>query len=308
MASPKILVVGSINMDLCLRVPRVPLAGESLVCNDNYYNIHGGKGANQAVAAARLGADVTFTGKVGDDSSGKELAASLVNEGICTDHLSTDADSRSGLAIIILEETGENRIIVYPESNMKLTPADVEKAFEHEYDAIITQFEVSEDVVIYACKKAKEKGIPVIVDAGPAQDFPIEEIKGVHILTPNETETLAMCDIVVNDIGSAGKASKILMERSNAQYIVIKAGSDGAYVYDGEKTVQIESHKVTPIDTTAAGDAFTAAMTIEYLRNKDIKKAVQYGNAAGAATVMKLGAQPSLPMIKDVEDILLTRL
>ncbi|MCL2068276.1 MAG: ribokinase [Oscillospiraceae bacterium] len=300
-----ILVIGSIMMDLCLRTERIPLAGESMICDDYYRYIHGGKGANQAIAAARLCANTAFSGKVGSDPFGIDLAKALREAGICTDYLMTEKEGATGLAAIILEKNGQNRIIVYPESNMKLTPAEVEKAFEKEYDAMMIQFEIPRETVIHACRTAKEKGIPFIVDAGPAQNFPIEEITGAQILSPNETETYAMCRIRAEDSQSAEKASEILMRRSKAKYIVIKAGGNGAYLYDGANIKHFPAYQgIAPVDTTAAGDAFTAAMTLEYLKTNNIEEAIRFAHAAGAISVTRMGAQPSLPALREVEDFI----
>jgi len=296
----KILVIGSIIMDLCCQISNVPLAGESLI-GSNYSYIHGGKGANQAVAAARLGADVTFVGKVGNDSFGSELAASMNKAGICTEYLYKDKNTSTGLAIVILEDTGQNRILVYPGSNMKLTLADIDRAFREDYDAMIIQFEIPKDVVIHACRQAASRGIPFIVDAGPAQDFPIEEISGAEIFSPNETETYALCKIHVCDIDSAKAAAEILIARSKAKYIVIKSGENGAYVYDGAEIRHYKAFRVTPVDTTAAGDAFTCAMAISYLASGNMDESIAFANAAGAIAVTKLGAQPSLPKRSEVE-------
>jgi len=302
----KILVVGSINMDLCLKTQRVPVAGENLLC-DEYHYIHGGKGANQAVAAARLGAQATFVGCVGDDAAGSELVAALDELGIRTSYMRIEKNARSGLAVVILEKGGQNRILVYPQSNMKLAPRDIDDAFAEPYDAMIIQFEISREVVVHACKTAAMKGVPVIVDAGPARDFPIEEISGAEILSPNETETFAMTGIRVDDLHSAKSASRILMERSNARYIVIKAGAQGAYLYGGSEIKHFAAHKITAIDTTAAGDAFTAAMTLEYLKTGSIETAIKFAHGAGALAATKLGARPSMPTLREVEVFIKSR-
>ena len=300
MAGKKMLVVGSINMDLCLQMPKIPSGGESILC-DSYQYIHGGKGANQAVAAARLGADVTFAGKVGSDAFGGILTEALNSIGICTNFVYKGEGARSGLAVIILEGSGQNRIMIYPESNFLLTKNEIDGAFAQSYDAMMIQFEIREEIVVHACRLAVEKGIPFVVDAGPAMDFPIEKISGAEILSPNETETYALCKINVIDTQSAKAAAEILFERARPKYIVIKAGENGAYLYDGKNIKHFGAYKVTAVDTTAAGDAFTAAMTLKYLENRDIGEAIRFAQAAGAVSVTKLGAQPSLPTLAEVE-------
>jgi len=300
MSKPNILVVGSLNMDLILQLSVIPIAGENLI-GSHYQYAHGGKGGNQAIAAAKIGADVTFVGCVGNDAFGDELISSLQKNGISTEYVARHATTSTGLAVIVLEDDGQNRIIVYPEANMALTTDDIDKVFERHFDGMIIQFEVPEDVVVHACKRAKEKEIPFIVDAGPAQDFPIEKIAEAEIFSPNETETYAMCGVKVTDIATAKAASQILKKRSYAKYIVIKSGANGSYIFDGETIIHTPAIKVKAIDATAAGDAFTAGMTVAYLKHKNIKEAVAFANIVGAVTVTKLGAQPSLPSYAEIE-------
>ena len=300
----KILVIGSINKDLVLETDRIPVSGESLIYSKNYNYMNGGKGANQVVAAARLGAETTFAGKVGSDLFGSELISALKGFGVCTDYMKAEKNINSGFAVIILEDNGKNRILVYPGSNMIWDIADVDEVMHQHFDAMIVQFEIPEDIIIYACQKACEKNLPFFVDAGPAQDFPIEKIYGADVLSPNETETFAMCKVIVRDIISAETASKILMERSKAKFIVIKAGESGAYLYNGNNIEHFSAYKVNAVDPTAAGDAFTAAMTIRYIESGDIREAIRFAMATGAVTVTKMGAQPSLPTLAEVEEFI----
>lgn len=298
---PNILVVGSINMDLVLRTSRVPLAGESFL-GSNYDYIPGGKGANQAVAAALLGANVDFVGKVGSDSNGFRLKELLEKKNISTKYFSVDEASQTGLAVVMLENSGQNRILVFLGSNMEIRIKDIQRAFEKDYDAVIIQFEIPEEIVIETCRLAKQKNIPVIVDAGPAKDFPLEQIKGIDILSPNETETFALCGIEIDTIEKAKEAAKILMDRSDAGMIVLKMGKNGAMLYSHDITEIYPVPEVKVIDTTAAGDAFTAAMTVEYINGGDIQRAIRFANIVGTITVTKLGAQPSLPLLSEVEE------
>ena len=304
--NPAILTLGSINIDLILSMERLPVAGENLFGKDYLY-VPGGKGANQAVAASLLGANVVFVGKVGDDINGKSLIRELHKKGITTEYIYLDKTVPTGLAAIVLESMSQNRIIVYPGANMSITENEVIRAFERSYDALLLQLEIPEQTVISACSLAKAKNIPVIVDAGPAQDFPLEKIKGIEILSPNETETYAMCGIKPNNYQNAVEAAKILKKRSGAKFVVIKLGDKGALLFLDSHCELIPSIPVEVIDPTAAGDAFIAALTIEYLRSGNIVKAVQYGNIVGAISVTKLGAQPSLPTIFEVEEFIENR-
>lgn len=296
---PNILVVGSINMDLVLRTLRVPLAGESFFGRDYSY-IPGGKGANQAVAAALLGAGIDFVGKVGKDSNGLRLKEELEKREISTRYFMVDEQSQTGLAVVMLEDNGQNRILVYSGANMQIRKEDIQKAFEKDYDMVIVQFEVPREIVIETCSLAKQRNIPVIVDAGPALDFPLEEIRGIHILSPNETETFSMCGIEPDSTEKAKEAAKILQQRCDANLIVIKMGKKGAMLYSDGRTELFPVPDVKVVDTTAAGDAFTAAMAIEYVKSGDIEKAIRFANIVGTITVTRLGAQPSLPSLYEV--------
>lgn len=300
-----ILVVGSINMDLVLKTSRIPYAGESFF-GDSYCHIPGGKGANHAVAAARLGAKVTFAGKIGNDANGMALKASLEKQGISTELLKVDENSPSGLAVIMLEESGQNRILVYSGANMELEPEEIVRAFEKSYDAVMLTLEIPQKVVIETCRKAKEKNIPVILDAGPAQSFPLEKISGIELLTPNETEATALTGLECNTKKDAEKAASALEEKSQARWIVIKMGEQGALLYHKGESELFPAHKVEVVDTTAAGDAFTAGLMIAYTQHGDIQKAIRYANVVGALTVTKLGAQPSLPTAEEVEKFMLS--
>jgi len=286
-------------MDLVLKSEKVPVGGET-VLGESYAYIPGGKGANQGVAAARLGADVTFVGRVGEDANGKELKGNLLKEGICADFVIEDPESSTGLAAIMLEETGQNRIIVIPGANMRITKEDLQTAFEQTYDAVIVQLEIPDEIVMEACRLGKEKNIPVILDAGPAKSFPLEKLEGLEILSPNESEAFALTGVEVHSIESAEKAANVLKERSNAKIIVMKMGSLGAYLYKDGEGEFFPAHKVKAVDTTAAGDAFTAALTVKYISSGDINEAIQFANVVGAITVTRIGAQPSLPTVEGV--------
>ncbi len=298
--TPAILVVGSINMDLVLQTERAPLAGESFIGREYGY-VPGGKGANQAVAAARLGADVTFVGKIGADAHGTKLKERLQEQGISTESLTVDQGSQTGLAVIMVEASGQNRIIVYPGANMAIGERDVERAFERPYDAVMTNLEIPQPIVVEVCRRAREKGIPVVLDAGPAQPFDLGQVPGLEILTPNETETLALVGRECGTAEEAEAAAQALAAASGARFVVIKMGRQGALLYDEGTARLLPAFDVEAVDTTAAGDAFTAAVTVHYLRHGDLARAVQYANAAGALAVTRLGAQPSLPTADEVK-------
>lgn len=299
----KILVIGSINMDLVMNLERSPEAGET-VMGQEYSYIPGGKGANQAVAAARLGGDVTFCGRVGDDSNGEILLDNLKKNKVRTTFITKDKESQTGLAVIPVEANGQNRIIVFSGANARVSREDVDRALEQSYDAVMMQFEIPLDTIYYAYEKASEKGIPVILDAGPAMKVDLSKFKGIYVISPNESETTSLTGIEVKDPDSALDAAKFLFQRTEAAYVVVKLGDKGALLYENGSYEILPAYKVKAVDTTAAGDSFTAAMTIKMIEFGDIKKAIKYAHAVGALCVSKKGAQPSLPTSDEVSAFL----
>jgi ribokinase len=302
-SNPSVLVVGSINSDLVLRTARLPLAGESLIGTE-YQRIAGGKGANQAVAAARLGGTATFVGRTGRDSEGEALLDNLRAEGVCTDFVRQCPQTQTGLAIITVDERGQNSIVVVPGANQEVAVEDVEAALRaRSYDALMLQLEIPSATVLAACRLAAARGIPVVLDAGPAQIFPLEELQGVHVLTPNETETFVLSGIQPNTLERARGAGEILLRRSRARAVVLKLGERGALLCDSQGVCEyFPARSVDAVDATAAGDAFTSAMMLEYVRTGDLRQAVLIGNAAGALAAMKFGAQPSLPTMRALDE------
>jgi ribokinase len=300
----RVLVVGSLNMDLVLRAKRVPTPGESLL-GETYDYIPGGKGGNQAVAAARLGEIVTFCGCVGKDAHGELLAASLRDEGINTDHLLATEAAPSGLAVVILESTGQNRIIVYGGANLLISEDQVKTAFRGgRYDGILLNLEIPEAVVEATIAEAGRHGLPVILDAGPAKSVDLTKLRGLEIITPNETETEALTGIDCGSWEEAENAARLLRRETKARYVVIKMGARGALLAGREGVHRFPAFRVDPLDTTAAGDAFTSALTVEYLERRNIAAAMRVALAAGAIAVTRFGAQPSLPTRREVEEFL----
>jgi ribokinase len=300
---PRILVVGSVNMDLVLQAERAPDAGETLF-GSQYSTVPGGKGANQAVACARLGAEVSFVGRVGDDANGARLRQALAAEGIETDLLRTDPDSQSGLAAIVVEENGENRIIVFSGANMRITEEDAAPAFERDHDAVLMNLEIPDPLVVAGCRMARQRQIPVVLDAGPAQTFDLARTPGIEILSPNESEAQALTGRSCATPDEARETAAALAELSGARHVVLKLGAQGALCHTDGQAEHIPPFGVDAVDTTAAGDAFTAALTLRYLQDGDIAAAVRYANAAGALACTRLGAQPSLPTAEQVQQFL----
>lgn len=292
-------VVGSINKDLILNMEQVPDVGENLL-GTTYGYANGGKGANQATALSRLGARVKMIGKVAEDENGKTLLENLHNEGIDTSCVATDGSS-TGLAVIILDGEGKNRIIVYEGANAEIQSSNAVKSIEtNPLDLLLVQFETNEEVVINSVNAAIKKGITTVIDCGPAKAFSLEKMQSATIVTPNESETKALTGIYPDNEESILKASKILKERSNAKFIVLKLGEKGCSVWDGESLTLLPAYKSDVVDTTAAGDCFTAAMALEYITNGDIYKACEIGNKAGSIAVSRMGAQDSMPTYEEL--------
>lgn len=302
MQNNRILVVSSANIDFVQRMRRVPYAGETVVENDmGYAYVPGGKGANSAVTFARLGADCVFTCKLGRDSNARRLTSIYQREGIDTRYILEDPETPTGLASILVEENGKNRIIVYPGANMTMTAADIEESFTCYPDALYMQLEIPDEAILEAARRAHEAEIPVFIDAGPArQDFPLKELGRVEIFSPNESETRTFTGIAPTNEETCVRAAIRLSTLVDAKYIVIKLGERGAFIYDGKEYYMIPAEKVNVVDTTAAGDVFTAAMVYVYLQNGNIVSAVKYATCAAAISVTRPGASSSIPTRKEV--------
>ena len=291
-------VVGSINMDLILNMKKVPEVGENVLGTDYGY-ANGGKGANQATALAKLGARVKMIGKVADDSNGAKLLENLRNNNIDVSGVATDG-SQTGLAAIILDGDGKNRIVVYEGANTEIEPPKAVNDMGTDIDLLLLQFETNEEVVINCVNHAVKNGITTVIDCGPAKNFSLEKMQGATILSPNESETKALTGIYPDNDENILKASKILQERSKAKYIVLKLGERGSALWDGNELKLFPPYKSNVVDTTAAGDCFTAALALEYIRSGDIEKACDLGNKAGSIAVSRMGAQSSMPTLEEL--------
>ena len=299
---PRILVIGSINMDVVLRAEKFPAPGETVVGTDLSL-IPGGKGANQAVALSRLGASASLLGCVGKDPWGEELIEKLEENGVDTVNVTSDESLPTGNATIIVDSEGENRIVLIAGANDALRPGLVDAALDAESscDAILLQLEIPLRTVYHAISAGAARGIPVILDAGPPRAVPLEKLRGVTVLSPNESETEALTGIRPGDLDSAGKAAALLEESTGASEVGLKLGDRGALFKDNGRYELVEAHQVEVVDTTAAGDSFTAALALEHSRGAGIAKAVRRALAAGALAVTRLGAQPSLPTAEEVD-------
>jgi len=295
----KILVVGSIRMDLVVRVPHPPAPGETVLGGD-FETFPGGKGANQAVAAARMGAEVTMVGRVGNDDFGNTLIQGLVDNNVKTTHVVKDHEAASGVALIAVAEDGENLIVVASGANMALSVEDIHKAVDlmRETDLLLMQLESPLDVVSAAVALAHAHQIPVVLNPAHAQPLSKTLLASVDVLTPNENE-LAL--LTGEDDIEKGVQS---LREWGVKTVVITLGSKGARVVNDSVDQFLPAYQVSAVDTTATGDAFNGALAVALAEGKPVLEAVHYGIAAGALAATKMGAQPSLPTRSAVEEFL----
>ena len=301
----RILVAGSSNIDFRLTTPYIPAPGETMISEGRYNFAAGGKGANAAVAAASLGADVVFCSRVGDDAYGDRLIALFGEKGIDTRYVKVDKTEQTGLNVVMLEKSGSNRIISYSGANSKISDIDVEAAFSCYPDGVLVQFDLREEAVIAAARNANYENLPLFVDAGSVTSkFPLERLEKIEIISPNEAETEALTGIRPSNLENCLRASIALCNKVDIRYVVLKLGNRGCYVYDGKYCDLISPVEVSVVDKTAAGDVFTAALATEYLRTGDILASARFANAAGALTVSRSGSIASVPTLEEVRAIL----
>lgn len=295
----KILVVGSINMDLVVRVPHSPKPGETVLGGD-FETFPGGKGANQAVAAARMGGEVTMVGRVGNDDFGNTLIQGLVEDKIKTTHVIKDSKARTGVAMISVAADGENMIVVASGANANVSVEDVgnTRTLMRETDLLLVQLECPLETVTAAIELAKAYGVPVVLNPAPAQPLPKSLLKNVDYLTPNQNELL----ILTGEANLNDGIEKI--QKWGLKNLIITLGANGARVISEGIDQHMPAHEITAVDTTAAGDAFNGALAVAIAEGKPLLEAVGYGMAAGALASTKRGAQPSLPTRDSVENLL----
>jgi len=299
---PRILVVGSMNMDLlAYGVPKIPEFGETVRCG-TYDLVPGGKGSNQAFAAARLGADASIVGCIGDDEYGRTFVKELDSVGVDTRFLVFDRNERTGLALICVEKSGRYVCYVMLGANMKLDGQAVERALQAEkFDMVMMQLEMPEETVYATHALAVRFGIPVFLDAGPPMAVDFGRLKGLHILSPNEAETEALTGIRIDSDAGALAAAKELYGKAAPRYVILKMGSRGVFFYDGTIAKRMPAYGIEAIDSTAAGDTFNAALAVGLCRGEPIMQAIRAAQAAAAICVSRKGALPSIPTLLEVE-------
>lgn len=301
---PEIAVVGSLNMDLVIRVPHLPAAGETVIGRE-FTTAAGGKGANQAVAAARLGASVAMIGRVGKDDFGSALRANLNGAGADTTYVLSDEHAATGVALIAVEEGGQNTIIVAAGANANVSRTDVDAARRiiASSQVLVAQLEVPLDTVTFALDLARAAHVLTLLNPAPAQELSPDVLARVDMIVPNETEAGILTGIPVKDWESA-KAAALELNRRGVPSVVITLGERGALASDSGSIHRVPAFPVHAVDATAAGDAFVGALAVARAHGRDLPAALRQAGAAGALATLKLGAQPSLPTRAELEEFL----
>ena len=290
----KIIVIGSANTDMVVKTDKHPLPGETKMGGEFFMNA-GGKGANQAVAAARLGGQVSFVAKVGNDIFGKQTLVGLTNENIDTSHVFIDDTAPSGTALIIVNAEGENSIVVAPGANAKLSVDDVSSIGDFSGAAfILMQLEIPIETITAVIDLARLNGKHVILNPAPAQYLSNAILNGLFLLVPNESEASMLTGIPVTDLASASLAADALIQKG-VSHVIITLGKQGAYFKSAYKEFSIPAPSVIAIDTTAAGDTFCGALTVAKTEGKDWEDAIRFAITAASISVTRMGAQASVP-------------
>ncbi|MDR2057472.1 MAG: ribokinase [Dysgonamonadaceae bacterium] len=296
----KIVVIGSCNTDMVIKSDRLPIPGETVIGNTFMMN-PGGKGANQAVAVARMGGNVTFISKTGNDLFGRQSVELYNRENIRTEYVFSDPDHPSGVALVAVDANGENSILVAPGANSALSVKDIEKARTaiETADLLLMQLEIPIETVEYAAEIASRRGVKVILNPAPAQFLSNALLQHVYIITPNRTEAEILSGIKVTNWESAQAAADCISEKG-VDVVVITLGSQGALIKDGKQYHQVGAEKVQAVDTTAAGDTFCSTLCVGLAEGMSIVEAVKLACKASAITVTRMGAQTSIPYRREV--------
>lgn len=296
----KILVIGSSNTDMVVKTARFPQPGETIIGGE-FFMFPGGKGANQAVAAARMGGQVTLIAKVGDDVFGQQALDGFVHEGINVDYVFTDNELASGVALITVNGAGENEIVVAPGANAALLPADLDQA-ETAFaaaDLVLMQLETPVETVLQAALKTTALGKKFVLNPAPAQTLPTELFPHLFLITPNETEATLLTGIALDDDSALPRIAEAFLQKGVAN-VIITLGARGAYFHNAESHFIIAAPKVEAVDTTAAGDVFNGALAVTLAEGMNWQEAIGVACQAGALAVTRMGAQASAPFREEL--------
>ena len=296
----RIIVIGSSNTDMVIKTEKLPAPGETILGGKFLMN-PGGKGANQSVAASRLGGKVTFISKRGNDLFGNQAVGLLMREGVDIKYIVKDPDLPSGVALITVDSTGENSIVVAPGSNGNLLKEDIPSVIfdTGKFEILLLQLEIPIDTVEYSAVTASEHGIKVILNPAPARKLSDNLLKNTWLITPNETEAETITGVIITDIPSAERAAELIQERG-VKNVIITLGEAGAFIKSENYTGLIPGIKVKPVDTTAAGDVFNGALAVAISEGSDLKDAVIFANKAASISVTRMGAQASAPYRNEI--------
>jgi ribokinase len=300
----RIVIVGSSGTDMIIKLDRIPRPGETLLGGE-FHITGGGKGANQAVSAARAGGEVAFVARLGQDEFGDQAIAAFVKDRINVDHIYRDRKVATGVALIFVDKHGENSIGVAPGANGRLSSGDIKNARKIFDGAgvMVVQLEIPLQTVQAAALLAAKSGARVILNPAPARALPDALLRHVSILTPNETEAELLTGIKVNSDSAAAKAASVLRARG-VQTVILTLGARGALVATSDSAQIVSGFKVKAVDTTGAGDVFNGALAVALAEEQSLIDAVRFANAAAAISVTRLGAQPSAPSRREIEKLL----
>ena len=297
----KIIVIGSSNIDMVVRTSHLPATGETILGGEFFMN-QGGKEANQAVAVKRLGGNLIFVAKLGNDILGQQSVDYFKKEGIDTKYITLDENSASGVALISVDDHAENSIVVASGANMLLNEQDVDKVVEEmcEGDILLMQLEIPIQTVEYAARKAFEKGVKVVLNPAPARSLPKELLRYLFMITPNRIEAEMLTGIkIVNDADAERVAKEI--SAMGVQNIIVTLGSKGCLVREGDTSYCVDAFKVEPVDTTAAGDTFNGALCVGLAEGMNLRQAAVMASKASSVAVTRMGAQSSIPHRKELD-------
>lgn len=303
MSEKKIIVVGSCNTDMVIKADRLPVPGETVIGGKFLMN-PGGKGANQAVAAARMGGNVSFISKTGNDLFGKQSIELYNAEGINTNYIFSDPKNPSGIALITVDANGENCIVVASGANATLSSSDIESARSEIESAeiVLMQLEIPIETVEYVAELANKKNIKVILNPAPARALSDKLLKSLYIITPNKTEAEILSGIKVEDLDKAKMAADVIHGKG-ANIVVITLGAGGSLILEDGRYTHVEAESVSAVDTTAAGDTFSGTLCVGLSQGKSIIEAVKMATRACALTVTRMGAQSSIPYHKELQSL-----